>query len=165
MEKKTNDTMSEKRTVTPSQSAKRERSDDVEPTARRVLQRTDETKESKVSIQTIVLDDLWSNDEVILKRSMRQLMLDTNDDDDEKRAEKQKQFYRVGGHLAVVKAMNRNIACGTLQLHGIAVLVNATYQNLELKMAIAEVGGTETIVDAMKFFPTEGSIIRGGLKL
>lgn len=169
------DTTKDERTVSPSQGEKRNRTDDddEESTARRVLQRVvhadvvesqDGMADSKASIRKLVLEDLWSSSLEEKKKAMINLLEETTDNDEEKQAEKQKQFYQVGGHLAVIKVMGWHQACKIVQEYGIKILVSATYKNHELKRAVADVGGIEKVLAGMMRFPGERAIVFNALK-
>lgn len=149
------------RTVTPPVRVKRERSEEEEPTTRRVSQRTE--GDDANSIVSIVSNDLQSDDEEILGKALGKLAVLLYDVDDAETEKKQKLFYQVGGHAFVVALMKKYPDFVTIQREGVFVLMNTTYKNQELKIAVAVVNGIETILAAMKKFPSEQSITNDGL--
>jgi len=160
--------MTDNKTASRSQGEKRNRVDD-EGRDRIVSQRitesvVEDTAKSKALICKLVLTDLWDPDICEKRKAMIRLLVETNGIDDAKHAEKQKQFYRVGGHLAVVKVMSLHPACNVFQEYGIKILVGATYKNEELKLAVADVGGVTQILSAMAHFPMNSDITVSGFK-
>jgi len=91
------------------------------------------------------------------------------DIDEKTQAANQEAFYQLGGHLAVVTVMNRLIDCHdddgkTVQEYAIRVLTNASYNNQELRTAIAKVRGMKAILATMNKCLGEDQIIYEGLK-
>jgi len=86
--------------TTSTSNIKRDRSDEENPT-RRVLQRTEgvssdeeeAAEDWKTSMETILMTDLWKDDEDVLEMAMGDLVDILYADDDEKRSEKQKLFF------------------------------------------------------------------------
>jgi hypothetical protein len=157
------------RTVSPP-IIKRERFEDEEP-ERRVAQRLETDQESnekseeisEEAMVKIVIYDLLSNDEGILEQAMYRLGENVYDVDDEKRAEKTKAFFQVGGHLAVVSVMKKHPNCKMLQNNGAWVLRNATYgDTAEYLSAVAKIEGIQAILTAMKRFPLDRGVIGKG---
>jgi len=161
--------MTDNRTISPHQGEKRNRIDDPEEPDRCVSRRTgapvaEDVTATKASIREIILTDLWSPKGGNRKQAIIQLAVAMTGNDDAKHAEIQKQFYQVGGHLAVTKAMTRHPDCNIVQENGIKILVNASYKSEDLKSAIADVGGIDMILAAMIRFPLHEGITILGLQ-
>ena len=155
----------ETRTVSPPH-IKRERSEDKE-SIRRVAQRTETTQEeveenAKAMMIKMVLEDLRSNDERTLEQALEQIARYLYHEDNEKVIEKGQAFVQVGGYLAVVWVMKEHPSCKILQINGLWVLNNTTYENALANTAVASVEGIQAILAAMKRFPSDPSIMEFG---
>lgn len=161
----------ESKMVVAGSSVKRERSDDEEEPARRVSQRTQANngdEPAKPTMKQLVLKDLRSNDEAVLEKALTSLWKDELDVDSwldsYELAQKQKEFFNLGGHQVVIRVMNEHPNCESIQRQGIRVINNATYGNKELQSTIAEVDGMHAVIAAMKRFDSEINIQRKGLR-
>jgi hypothetical protein len=154
------------RTVTPA-GIKRKRPEDENGSGlqQRVTQRTESEHDFNESMVRIVVEDLRSNDKTILERAMGKLrkFLFVHCDLS-KVAQHQKAFFRVGGHLAVVRVMKEHPDCKMVQTHGICVLCNASCKNPVIRAAIATVQGIQVILAAMQRFSSDQVIIYSGFR-
>jgi len=153
-------------TVSPPTRVKRERVDNDEP-MRRVSRRMEEAndEESKRTMKQIVLDDLRIDDEEATYEALEQLCdIMYCEEEEEKIRETQREFFLLGGHQAVVRVMKENMDSKKIQHNGIAVLVNATYENKKLRTAISYICGIEAVLAAMEWFDWDEDIQKQGLQ-
>lgn len=173
----------EKRIVTPS-SMKRERCHREEPAldvrahARHgtteidtadddvsaITEAADSKEIAEASMVKIVLEDLRSSSVRTLELAMKKLgqYLYGNGVEDVK--DKQRAFYRVGGHVVVMRVMDEHPTRKILQVTGVGILMNASYKNYEIQTAVAKVKGIEAILAVMKAFPQEKVVIWSGFE-
>jgi hypothetical protein len=113
----------------------------------------------------IVVEDLRSKDKEILEQAMGKLrkFLFVHSDLP-KVAHHQKAFFRVGGHLAVVRVMKEHTDCRKIQTHGICILCNASCKNPVIRAAIATVQGMQAILVAMQRFSSDQVLIIAGFR-
>jgi hypothetical protein len=120
----------------------------------------------KESMKKYILKDLLSTDVNVMGTAMAKLadiLFVVNDTS--KRTERQKYFFVLGGHHAiVVRVMSTITDLKHLQYNGIAVLLNASYNNKEASEAIVEVEGFEVILSAMKKHHSDAAIQIVGTK-
>jgi hypothetical protein len=119
---------------------------------------------AEASMIKIVLEDLRSSSVRTLELAMKKLgqYLYGNGVEDVK--EKQKAFYRVGGHVVVVRCMEEHPKRQTLQIRGVGVLMNASHKNKEIQTAVAKVKGLQAILGAMEAFPSQQVVIWSGFE-
>lgn len=166
------------RPVTPhsSLSIKRERLDDEEQT-RRVAQRTGDAaaaapqqqpqqQRAEKSMETLVLDDLNSNDETVLKTALgdiQQLFYRLKNLPEG--GAKMQEFLVLGGYATVTRVMKCHLQCPTIQQFGSGVLANASHENLAARTAVGKVRGVQAIVGGMRAHPsTRNTVIAVGIK-
>jgi hypothetical protein len=146
---------------------KRERTRDEEP-ARRVAQRTEPFQvfesASHVVMAKLILEDLWCNDVMTLEKAMKRLgqYLYRPGSDDENFAKKQKFFFQVSGHLAVVRVMKQNPNHKMLQIRSLGLLWNAAGDNPKCQTSIAKAEGMHGTLAAMTRFRDDKFIIHLG---
>jgi hypothetical protein len=143
---------------------KRERSEDDE-SVRHITPRTEHGEEEEVdekAMVKIVAKILLSDDEGILEQALKRLGKYLVGINDAGSTEKQKAFSRVGGHFAIVMVLKRYPDCRGLQICGIGVLANALNKDASLRTVVAELGGIQTILAAMRRFPSHYWVIRNG---
>lgn len=139
---------------------KRDRSDEDDespsssPDAKRTARRISNAKEEQIgpSLAKLVLALLQTDDEAVLVKAIPNLLVALHEREQEKRLEKQQEFYQAGGHLAVVTVMHKHPHVQLLQQSGIIVLLHASYRNNVLRQAIGKVEGIQAILKAMKNF-------------
>lgn len=153
------------RTVSPPHGVKRERSNDDEADDRCVLQRTDGEISNVIDLKNAIVEHVktinLSTHEDAINESMcglAEILFKGRPIELE-----QTTFVRVGGPLAVVSAMIRHPDNKVLQGNGMAVLMNATYNNGEIKSVVVDVGGVPVILQSMKRFESSGTIQFEGL--
>lgn len=87
--------------------------------------------------------------------------------DDQELVSNQETFLRLGGHVAVVRAITSlsGLENGHRAAeHAIRVLTNASYHNETLRMEISKVGGIDSILAAMKTHQNEQPVQLQSLK-
>lgn len=150
------------------QGIKRERSEDEEssPPERNVAQRvaSQSEPEMKISMARLVLCLVSTNDYSILEEAVPSLLRALHERNHEKRIEKQEEFFQVGGHLAVVSAMQTHSHNKLIQQSGIIVLLHASYRNDVIRRAIGKVEGIQAILRAMKHFSEEQDVQYQGMQ-
>lgn len=130
---------------------------------------TADTTDWEVSMKKIITVDLWSDDEVILDNGICYLVENMNKEAGEL-AKKQKLFFQMGGHLVIVKTLERHIDNQLMQQNGISVLMNSSYtehlrrpeEEMQLTV-LAQVKAMEAILVAMKKYESSSDIQIKGL--
>ena len=117
---------------------------------------------SEAMMIQIMMNDLWINDERTVEWALLRISKYLYGKDDKKMGGKQKAFFAVGRHLAIVRAMKEHPNDKWTQINGLCMLAYLTYRNTSIKAAIAKVEGIQTILTAMKRFPSDQTVIRSG---
>jgi len=107
-----------------------------------------------LAIRKIVCQDLWSEEIKDVKAglsSLADMVRKGSATSAETVQTNRLALVRLGGHLAVVKAMDRYLRNSLVQAKGCAVLQNLALDE-DLCALIGEIGGIECIVQAMKKF-------------
>ena len=124
-----------------------------------------EAKEiAEASMVKIVLEDLRSSSVRTLELAMKKLGQYLYGDGVEDVKDKQRAFYRVGGHVVVMRAMEEHPKRKILQVTGVGILMNASYKNHEIQTAVAKVKGIQAILAVMRTFPQEKVVIWSGFE-
>ena len=126
-----------------------------------VLQRTEETESAMAKI---ILHDLRSNDEDVLKKAPGDLWQAIYDNDEEMLSRIKRTSFGFAATLPSIGSWTNTLnASSCSQESGIKVLLNASSKNSVLLAAIAKVQGIQAIVAATKRHPADQGIIYSGL--
>jgi hypothetical protein len=89
--------------------------------------------------------DLWSDDRNVIQKSLTDLA-DEDDGQDE--------IVQLGGHMAIVQVLKKNLEDVLIQEEGIEALGNFGYATLG-KVLVGDIGGVEVILTGMRQHPVK----------
>jgi hypothetical protein len=166
---KTRDVHSPSRTISSISGVKHKRSDtEVEPAAQRVLSALRVSVANPIStlkLKKLVLEDLQSDDKLILIATMRQLKFAVNVKSGQFRAENAKEIYLLDGQVRVFDVMEKHRDEKILQELGLFILANAASTYCALVPAIVNINGIGKIQEALTQNGNERSIQINGFSL
>jgi hypothetical protein len=156
------------RTISSISGVKHKRSDaEVEP-AQRVLSALRASVANPIStlkIKKLVLEDLQSDDKLILIATMRQLKFAVNVKSGQFRAENAKEIYLLDGQNRVFDVMEKHADEKILQELGLFILANSASSYYALVPAIVNINGMGKIQEALTQNGNERSIQINGFSL
>ena len=124
----------------------------------------EEKDEEEVTLETLVLEKLPSDNEEVLVESLRKIYTCYLYDDQGKK--NVREFKDLGGHNALVRAMNEHKGSREVQLNAMGVLIGASAYSVSvsIRTCIGKVKGIQAIFAAMQQFPEDEELFQDGLR-
>jgi hypothetical protein len=103
-----------------------------------------------------LISDLWSDDRNVIRKALDDLyyVADGNEDEGE--------ISRLGGHMAIVQVLKKNLKDVLIQEKGIKALGNFTAYSTLAEVLVGDIGGVEVILTGMKTHPHNARLQRAG---
>lgn len=118
------------------------------------------------SLETLLLDDLGSNNVHVLQETLSQLcklLSDARNAGEHELKKRQAEFLQLGGHAAVIRVMKNHLQNEWIQRNGIGILAIVCYRNQEMKSAVGKARGIQAIVEGMRAHPLARNLITYGI--
>jgi hypothetical protein len=110
----------------------------------------------------IIVEDLCSDDEGTLVKTLKDLRFVHLDPDRDDFQEMQGEFIEYGGHLAVSWIMTKHPNCKGIQENGISVVRMASYRNTKNEELLGKTRAIHVVYSAMQRFQQDTNILKQG---
>jgi hypothetical protein len=127
------------------------------------LEAPPEAPEAPATTETIVklLSNLWSGNQTTIEQALTDLADLCHDDTTCTFQANELEIRRLGGHMAIVQVLKKQVDAVLIQEEGIRALCNCTYPALA-EVLVGDIGGLEVILAGMRKHPKNINIQGAG---